>query len=80
MDTSRDMSGCLLRGVDLWTSSGCLLRRVDLDFPVGVNRGGYYYDVQGTHLFEIMNDVVHWISDQLVDKARVPLLAWGSED
>ena len=47
---SMDMSECLLRGVDLWTSSGCLLRRVDLDFPVGVNRGGYYYDVQSTRL------------------------------
>ena len=50
-DVPMDMSGCLLRGVDLWTNSGCLLRGVDLDFPVGVNRGGYYYDVQSTCCF-----------------------------
>ena len=45
MDISMNTSGCLLRGMDLWTKSGCLLRGVALDFPVGVNRGGYYYDV-----------------------------------
>ena len=51
MDISMHIHGyvrVLAQGVDLWTSSGCLLRRVDLDFPVGVNLGGYYYDVQST--------------------------------
>ena len=46
MDIPFGISGCLLRRVDLWTNSRCLLKRVDLDFPVGVNREGYYYDVQ----------------------------------
>ena len=33
-----------------WTKSGCLLRGVDLDFPAGVNQGGYDYEVQSNSL------------------------------
>ena len=53
-------SKCLLRRVALWTKSGCLPRRVDLDFPVGINRGGYYYDMQSRVRWLWMDRCLGW--------------------
>ena len=47
MDISMDISGCLLKGAGFMDKIRVLAQGVALDFPVRVNRGGYYYhDVQ----------------------------------
>ena len=55
--------------------SGCLLRGVDLDFPVGVNRGGYYYDVQSIPILQLVCSFLRAVFAQVVCSLLRPVFA-----